>query len=158
MDIVINASPLILPDKINRLHLLNELFSTVYIPNAVLEEIRTDNKTDVEFNLNQVTFNPLKISNRIAVMGLLGKLHIGEVEVMIGAIENGIKTVVLDDNSARNKAKQLGLDVTGTLGILLKATKNGLITDLEQEIVNLRNSCMYLTDEVIRKIISSLSM
>jgi predicted nucleic acid-binding protein len=55
---------------------------------------------------------------------------------MIGAIERNIQTVVLDDNAARNKAKQLGLDVTGTLGILQGAYKKGLVDDLEQEIYN----------------------
>jgi predicted nucleic acid-binding protein len=39
MDIVVNASPIILLHKINRLHLLNALFDAVYIPMAVLDEI-----------------------------------------------------------------------------------------------------------------------
>ena len=71
---------------------------------------------------------------------------------MIGALENEISTVILDDNVARNKAKQLGLYVTGTFGILLKANKYGLVTDLKQEIVNLKNAGMYLSDEIFRKI------
>lgn len=44
---------------------------------------------------------------------------------------------MLDENTARNKAKQLGLDVTGTLGILLRANKNGLIVNLEQELLRM---------------------
>ena len=116
MDIVINASPLILLSKIGRLQLLNHLFEAVYVPSAVLQEINEVGKSKVNFN--QINFYPLEIVNRLAVLGLLGRLHLGEVEVMIGAIERNIQTVVLDDNAARNKAKQLGLDITGTLGIL----------------------------------------
>jgi len=151
MDIVINASPLILLHRINRLHLLNELFDTVYIPSAVLSEIQVIGKTKI--NLDNITYEHLKVSNTIAILGLLGRLHIGEVEVMVGALERNIKIVALDDNAARNKARQLGLNVTGTLGIILAAYKKGLISDLKREIANLKNAGMYLSDDVISKIL-----
>lgn len=152
MDIVINASPLILLEKIGRLHLLNDLFGTVYVPCAVIEEVSAGENVDAKQILSHVMYQKLRVANRIAVLGLVGRLHIGEVEVMIGAIENGISYVALDDNAARNKAKQLGLDVTGTLGILLKANANGLIADLGQEINNLRRSGMYLSDDIVKKV------
>ena len=152
MDIVVNASPLILLNKIGRLHLLNDLFDTLYIPSAVLQQVQTVEKS--ELILNQISFNQLEVSNKVAVLGLFGKLHIGEVEVIVGAIENEIQTVLLDDNAARNKAKQLGLNVTGTLGILLRASKNRLITDLEQEVNNLKSAGMYLSPEIISKILT----
>ena len=153
MDIVINASPLILLSKVDRLHLLNKIYTTVYIPSAVLQEIQEVGKPTVK--LDQLDFNQLEISNKIAVLGLLGKLHTGEVEVMIGAIEKGVSKVALDENAARNKAKQLGLDVVGTLGILLGGHKLGLVDNLEQEFANLKNAGMYLSDEIIAKIMAS---
>ena len=119
---------------------------------AVLQEVQAVEKS--ELILNQISFNRLEVSNKVAVLGLLGRLHIGEVEVIIGAIENEIQTVLLDDNAARNKAKQLGLNVTGTLGILLRASKNGLVTDLEQEVNNLKSTGMYLSPEIIGKILT----
>ena len=112
MEIVINASPLILLDKINRLYLLDMLFDVVYVPTAVLREVEAGTESNIISKLSQISYKQLAISNRVAVSSLLGRLHVGEVEVIIGAIENGIKTVVLDDNTARNKAKQLGLNVT----------------------------------------------
>ena len=153
MDIVINASPLILLSKINRLLLMNELFTAVYIPNAVLAEIQAIDNAEAGVDLSEISFIPLSVSNKIAVEGLLGRLHIGEVEVIIGAVEKGIGTVVLDERAARNKAKQLGLDVTGTLGILLKAKKRGLISEINIEISNLKNAGMYLSDEVVSRIL-----
>jgi len=153
MDIVINASPLILLSKIGRLQLLNNLFESVYVPSAVIQEINEVGKSKV--NLNQLDFHQLEIANRLAVLGLLGRLHLGEVEVMVGAIEGHIQTVILDDNAARNKAKQLGLNVTGTLGILQGAFKKGLVDDLEQEIMSLRNAGMYLSDALVGMLVSS---
>lgn len=50
------------------------------------------------------------------------KLHAGEVEVMILAQEEPpANLVILDDNAAKKTAKYLGLKVTGTLGVLIKA-------------------------------------
>jgi len=155
MDVVINASPLVLLSKIDLLYLLNKLFDAVYIPHAVLKEIQDIDKVETKVNLSEISFIPLEISNKIAVRGLLGRLHIGEVEVMIGAIEKGIMTVVLDERTARNKAKQLGLEITGTLGILLKARKRGLIEDMGQEITKLKNAGMYLSDNIVKQILEN---
>ena len=155
MDIVIDASPLILLSKIGLLHLLNKLFDAVYIPHAVIQEIQAINKTEMKINITEISFIPFEISNKIAVRGLLGRLHMGESEVMIGAIEKGITTVVLDESAARNKAKQLGLEVTGTLGILLKAQKHGLIEDVGQEIIKLKKAGMYLSDEITQRVLNT---
>ena len=155
MDVVINASPLVLLSKIDLLYLLNKLFDAVYIPHAVLKEIQDIDKVETKVNLSEISFIPLEISNKIAVRGLLGRLHIGEVEVMIGAIEKGIVTVVMDERTARNKAKQLGLEITGTLGILLKARKRGLIEDMGQEITKLKNAGMYLSDNIVKQILEN---
>ena len=60
------------------------------------------------------------------------KLHAGEVEVMILAQENPpADLVILDDNAAKKTAKYLGLKVTGTLGILVKAKKQKLLAEVK---------------------------
>lgn len=155
---VINASPLIFLSKLERLCLLNELFETIYIPDAVLDEINAE--TNAETNaikqpgINNLDFKQLTVTNRTAVTGLLGRLHIGEVETIIGAIEHGFTTVILDDNAARNKAKQFGLSVTGTLGVLLKASKRGLVSNLDQDISKLIKAGLYVSDEIIKRILN----
>jgi len=74
---------------------------------------------------------------------------------MIGAIEKNVKTVVLDESTARNKAKQLSLEVTGTIGVLMKAKKLGFIIDIEAEIQNLKNAGMRISDNLIAQIIKT---
>jgi len=152
MDAVINASPLILLSKIDRLYLLNKIFDKIYIPNAVLKEIQAVDKEQVK--LTDISFEVLIVDNRIAVNGLVGRLHLGEIEVMIGAIEKNVKTVVLDESTARNKAKQLNLEVTGTIGVLMKAKKLGFISDIKIEIQNLKNIGMRISDNLIAQIMN----
>ena len=105
-----------------------------------------------DIDLTDLEYTQINIENVTAVKGLLGRLHIGEVEVMIGAIENNIEVVVLDDKYARNKAKQLGLKVTGTAGLLLRAYKLGLVITLEDELKKLQQAGAYISDDVIEVI------
>ena len=44
---VINASPLILFARISRLDLLDGLASTIIVPDAVIEEVRTGQEKDI---------------------------------------------------------------------------------------------------------------
>ncbi len=65
-----------------------------------------------------------KIKNENEKKMYRAKLHAGEVEVMILAQEDEKEDLlIIDDNSAKKTAKFLGLKVTGSLGILLKAKK-----------------------------------
>ncbi|MCL2048322.1 MAG: DUF3368 domain-containing protein [Defluviitaleaceae bacterium] len=144
---VINASPLIQLAKLGRLKLLNDFFGSVFIPRAVIGEIN-------DLDITELAYEPFDVTNRNAINTLLHPLHIGEAEVIIGAVEHSADFAVLDDLAARNKARLLGLDVIGTLGILQRAKKQGMIYDLERDIIYLRNSGMYISDSLIKKILS----
>jgi predicted nucleic acid-binding protein len=154
MDVVINASPLIFLYKIKRLDVLPKIFDTIYIPQAVSREIESGNSTEAKNLLSSIPHKIIEVTNLTAVLGLLGRLHIGEVEVIVGAIEKGISKVVLDDMYARNKAKQLKLEVTGTLGILLRARELGLIDNINKDIEGLKRAGMYLSDKIIERVLN----
>lgn len=59
------------------------------------------------------------------------KLHEGEVEVMMLAKEISADLLIIDDNAAKKFAKFLGFTVTGTLGILLKAKSEKIISEVK---------------------------
>ena len=81
-------------------------------------------------------------------------MHLGEVEVIAGAVECNANYAVLDDYAGRKKAEQLGISVVGTLGILQKANKLGMVADLAEDIQVLQNAGMYLTDDLVRRILT----
>ena len=61
------------------------------------------------------------------------KLHAGEVDVMILAqADPKADLVIIDDNAAKT-AKYLGLTVTGTLGVLIKAKQSGIISSVKMQ-------------------------
>lgn len=149
--VVINSTPLIALAHINKLHLLNKLYDEVYIPQAVFNEISVKEgsvcKIQVEASLNWIKV--LSINNVMAKEFFKAQLHDGEVEVMILAKEVCSDLVVIDDKNAKKHAKYLGLNVTGTLGILIKAKQKGFIKEVKPLLLELKNKGIYISDNVI---------
>ena len=153
--ILCNASPLISLSKISRLHLLGDLFDEVLVPeNAWNEAIRKPDSTTAELmqfkSAGKLTV--FKVQNRVAVSAMIGRLHIGEVEVIVGAEELGIQYVILDDGYARSKAKQIGLSVTGTLGIFVAGRDAGIISDLDSDIDRLIEIGFRISKDVLEQV------
>ncbi len=55
----------------------------------------------------------------------------GESSAIALAIETPSANIILDDYKARKIAMQLGLDVTGTVGVIIKAKLNGIIPSIK---------------------------
>lgn len=75
-------------------------------------------------------------------------MHDGGIEVMILAQEQGADLVSLDDNAAKKTAKYLGLTVTGTLGVLLKAKRQGIISEIRPLLSKVRQNGFYVSADV----------
>ena len=54
--------------------------------------------------------------------------------------------VLLDDKLARQRARRLGVPVTGTLGVLLRAKQVGLIAELRPLVTRLQSEGDYHID------------
>lgn len=76
------------------------------------------------------------------------KLHAGEVEVMILAREMNADLLIIDDKAAKKTAKYLGFTVTGTLGVLLKAKRLGLVREVRPLLQAIRTSGFYVSETV----------
>ena len=61
---------------------------------------------------------------------LIPDLDRGETEVLGLALELHADLVIMDERLGRRHARRLGLSLTGTLGVLLKAKKKGLIPNV----------------------------
>jgi len=124
---VVNSTPIIALHGIGKLDVLSKMYDTVYIPHGVYEEVCVDG--DVNRNALRAfsNFAILHISNENAKKYFKTALHKGEVEVMILADELNADICIIDDKLARGYAKHLGLTITGTLGLLMKAKERGIL-------------------------------
>lgn len=153
MKIVADASPLIFLSKLGALALLEKCFSQILVPEAVVEEIR--GVTLPEF----VKVQTVSQVGSASVQEAIGRLHQGELEVMILAQKNKADAVLMDDLLARRHAKRLGLLPIGTVGVLLLAHHRGhlsaqAVVDYLDELHNEHG--MYLSEAVIVRIKASL--
>jgi predicted nucleic acid-binding protein len=81
------------------------------------------------------------------------RLHAGEVEVMLLALERGADLVIMDDNAAKKTAKFLGLRVTGTLGVLLRAKREGVVPSVAGLLDAFVADGLYVTDGLRRLVL-----
>ncbi len=153
MNPFFNTSPLIFLEKLRILDkLLPKLWNTIYIAEAVVQEINDEKIT------GQTFFQEYNIKNKVALMSLPSSLHKGEAESIIGAIETGINFIVLDDLKARQKARSMGVQTMGTMGLFLLSVEKNIIT-AEEAIINLENlreKSFRVSDELFDEIIGKL--
>jgi predicted nucleic acid-binding protein len=81
-------------------------------------------------------------SGRQFVDGALGRLHIGELEAMVLCRELKADYLILDDMTARRRAKRMGLQVMGTVGVILLVCRKKCIS---------AEKAVFLLDELVEK-------
>jgi uncharacterized protein len=135
--IVVDSTCLIGLERINRLDILPELFAPIVAPPAVAREVGTSlSWLKVETPINSALVSALKML-----------LDDGEAEAIALASEGGYK-IILDDRQARLVAKNLGVTVVGTIGILLQAKRSGIISSLKPLLEDLELNGFYLSSEL----------
>lgn len=152
--LVVNTSPWIALSICGQTSLLNELYNEVYIPYGVKEEIVAGGKQGI--GIKELRTSPwLKIENvsDMSKVELLYELEQGEAEVVVLAKEKGIKHVLIDEKIARHQAMILGLKVIGTLGLLLKAKKKGLLLSIKPLITRIRENGIWIKEEIVKGIL-----
>ncbi|MBQ9622200.1 MAG: DUF3368 domain-containing protein [Treponema sp.] len=148
--IIVNSTPLIVLSNINHLSLLKNLYSEIFIPQAVFDVVTAKNDSACQEIKNHTDWIHIcKIKDESQKRMYQAKLHAGEIEVMILAQESpGADLVILDDNAAKKTAKFLGLKVTGTLGVILKAKKENYIQEVTPLMSQLIENGFYISPEV----------
>jgi len=128
---VINTSPWISLSLCGQTDLLNNLYENVLIPPAVKQEIIAGGKTQVGVKeLESATWLQIMEIKDSTKVSLLYELDRGEAEVIILAQEQKVAEVIIDEKVARMQAHVIGLKVVGTLGLLLRAKKRGLVRNI----------------------------
>ena len=148
--VVVNSTPIIALAEIGQLDILKHVYGEIVIPVAVHEEV-TVKDTNLLDGCDWIHIKP--ISNHTAKEMFTSALHDGEVETMLLAKEIDADLVIIDDGLARKHAKYLGLNLTGTLGVLLRAKNLGIIDEVAPLLNNLIKNDFYISDSVCREVL-----
>ncbi len=125
LTVASNSTPLIALSKIGRFHIIEELFQSITIPEAVFDEVAgdTQNRPGCEQVSGAEWIRVKKIGNLLSSDFLKINLDAGEAEAITLAKEIKADLLLIDDRAGRKVAGAVGIPVTGTVGILLRYYK-----------------------------------
>jgi len=135
--VVTNSTCLISLERIGQLNLLPALFEPVMAPPKVQEE----------FGSSVAWLRVQGVQNAALAMALEQLVDAGEAEAIALALERKT-TLVLDDRKARQVAKRLGIRIIGTVGILVRAKRQGILPAIRPHLEALKNAGFRLTPDL----------
>lgn len=125
-EIIVNTSPLQYLYQLGLLDLLPTFYGRVTVPEAVVAELDAGRRLGLALpdltSLDWITVKPVEQASLLRLVGDLGR---GEREVLALASTMPGCVIVRDDGLARRCARMLGLTLTQTLGVLLRAKREG---------------------------------
>jgi predicted nucleic acid-binding protein len=156
LKVVSNTTPIISLLKLSKLDILKNLYSEISIPYAVFQEVEAGKNKDYYKNLSNLNwFRIIEIQDKKAVKYFLD-LDSGEAEAIVLATEIKADLILLDEKLGRFHAKHADLKVTGTIGVLIKAKKEGLINELKPLLFELTKKEVWISDKLINEILKKV--
>lgn len=163
MKAVSNSGPLIHLAKISALWLLWNLFDEIVIPVEVKRDVVDiglalgyDDAKIIERAISEGKIKVIKYTTK--KLKFPGKFRIKKAEIIALLLAKQLNYIFLcDDDEARRLARKFGVQVKGSVGIIILAFKHGLITkDAAIKYLNKLKLVMYLSDDVFSYIMKTL--
>ncbi len=143
--VVSNASPLVGLSVVGHLELLREFYSEVWIPPAVWQEVVESgaDKAGSPEVAAAAAAGWLRVADTVdrhlvAVAG--AGLGAGEAEAITLALSNQAALLIIDEAKGRRRAMEYNLTLTGVVGILTQAARDGIIDTLQADLDHLRQA------------------
>ncbi len=155
---VSNASPLIHLSKIGRISLLRR-FSSVCIPPAVWHEVVEQGGSrpgvaEIRDARESGWLRVVEPSGTALVHLLQQEFHAGEAESIALALELRPDVLLLDESEGRRIAELYDLPVTGVIGLLIRAKREGQVPSLQEEMDRLREQGNFrIHDALYRRVL-----
>lgn len=88
--------------------------------------------------------------------GLMLDLDKGEKHTLDMAKKLSADWVIIDERIGRDLAEHIGLKVTGTLGVLLKAKRDGLIPSFKGAVSDMQANGIYYHTKLVERLIGEV--
>ncbi len=148
--IVINTGPIIaLTAATGGLEVLQHLYYQVLVPLEVSEEVLAGGVNRFAASeFSSATWLTIAEKAMVIPPMLANSLDRGEAAVIQLAISQGIQRVCIDEVAGRRTARLCGLDVTGSLGVLIRAKSEGYIGSIKSAINQMEKRGIWITEEL----------
>lgn len=145
-----NASPLILLGKIGCLDLLASLAPSLAVPQSVIREIEGGLEDDASV-ATVITWAKARAVDDMSVPASVASWDLGAGESQVLSYCLATPSVaVLDDGKARACAQTHGIALIGTLSVILRARRLGLIAAARPLVDQLLIAGSYLDRDLVR--------
>lgn len=154
MTVVSNTTPLNYLILIGRADILSKLYELVVIPEAVFNELTAESTPQLvrDWMTNKPAWLEVRQAPQ-AIVGDMEEIQIGERQAISLAQLIQSDFVLLDDLRARQIAKQRGINVVGTLGVLASAAQAGLI-NLRDALAELRTTNFRVSTKLLESLLT----
>jgi len=147
--IIGDSSALVALAIVDRLEVLEEIFGAIYIPQAVYDEVTICYKPQSirlkEFLAKKV----IRVKLDITKMGL-GQ---GELEAIALYQYKKADFLLIDDRRAKSFARLNGINVIGSLGVLILAKEKGYIDSIRRDLEKLKESSLFISQSLIDRVL-----
>ena len=148
MILVADCSALIALASCEGLHLLDALFSTVIVPEAVYREAVVGDKPEAR-QLKEYLQGKVRKIDPVGSVLLDGFSDLGETEAMLLYKQYSADKLLIDDKRGRRVAKINHISPIGSLGVLLAAKQAHLIDQIFPFVNKLASSDIYVSADLI---------
>lgn len=158
MIIISDTTPIISLIKSGHLELLEKLFGEVLIPEAVYEELISNITFKEEAaqikNCSFIKISQVVNQQSVLIFRKVTGLDAGESEAIVLADEQKADLLLMDERKGRQIAKQMGLIITGTIGILLQAYDDEILLKSEVELcLKSMEECGIRISQALREVV-----
>ncbi len=155
---VVNSSPLIILGKLSSLYLFERMCPNLVIPEGVADELDQGlSMTRQEIGYIEREPPLSEPVDKIPPLIQAWDLGKGETEVISWAYVHPEFEAILDDRAARNCASSLGIQVIGTLGVILLAKKEGILSQVKPLITRLMEQGFRIDSELLLRTVYRLA-
>lgn len=153
--IIADASPLISLAKIDQLALLRQVALEVWVPTMVWREITAGSDQREIERLTDALRDCIREPEASAYARFCREVDAGEAAALALASERPDAILLIDDAEGRRVAAAHSFRYFGTVGLLLRAKRLGLIESLSAEIAAIVAAGLYLDEAVIREVLKA---
>ncbi len=151
--VVSNTTPILSFMKLNRLYILKEIYKEIIIPEAVYLELEKG-RSKYYINISDESWIKIvKVKNKSLIKQLEKDLDKGESESITLSIEISTDLLLIDEKLGRKIAEEKGIKISGTIGVLLKAKKRGIVKEVKPFIYELIEKGNYYKDSFIKLVL-----
>ncbi len=154
--IVADAGPLIGLAKIDRLALLRKLAREIVVPEPVWHEVvvRGGDRPEVARIVDELG-DCIREPEPVVFAAYRLQIDAGEAAALAVAASNPGALLLMDDARGRRLAQVQGFACLGTLGLLVRAKRQGHLALVEPEVRALVREGIYLSDAIVRQVLQA---